>query len=65
MPVGAQNDTELSRRQSNLESFEGNKILKLLACALRQGLNRGPVDHAREQQVHLPFLHFLFPKGSR
>jgi hypothetical protein len=38
MPVGAKNDTELSRRQSNLESFEENKILKLLACALRQGI---------------------------
>jgi len=47
MPVGAQNDTELSRRQSNLESFEGIKILKLLACALRQGFNRVPVDRAR------------------
>src|SRR5437764_9185066 len=28
MPVGAQNDAELSRRQSNLESLEGNKIMK-------------------------------------
>jgi hypothetical protein len=65
MPVGAQNDTELSRRQSNLESFEGIKILKLLACALRQGFNPVPVDHARGQQAHLPFPHFLFPNGSR
>jgi hypothetical protein len=30
MPVGAQNDTEFSRRQSNLESFERNKDLKML-----------------------------------
>jgi len=65
MPVDAQNDLEVSRRQSNLESFEANKILKLLACALRQGFNRGPFGHARGQQAYLPFPHFLFPNGSR
>src|SRR5881394_409875 len=34
MPVGAQNDAELSWRQSNLESLEGNKIMKasLVRC---------------------------------
>jgi len=37
MPVGAKNDTELSRRQSNLESFEENKIFWDGRCALRQG----------------------------
>jgi hypothetical protein len=32
-----ENDTELSRRQSNLESFEENKNLEGAACALRHG----------------------------
>jgi hypothetical protein len=41
MPGGAQNDTERSRRQCNLESFEGNKVFEDAACALRQGFVMG------------------------
>src|SRR5215213_8532590 len=37
MPVAAKNDTELSRRQCNLESFEENIIFWDGRCALRQG----------------------------
>jgi hypothetical protein len=48
-----------------LESFEANKNLKVLACALRQGFSASPADHAHGQQAHPPFPHFLFPKGSR
>jgi hypothetical protein len=64
MPVGAQNDAELSRRQSNLESFEGNKIMKAPLVRCGKPLP-GAVDRARERQAHLPFLHLLFPNGSR
>jgi hypothetical protein len=71
MPVGAQNDAELSRRQSNLESFEGNKIMKapLVRCGKPLSRDssrcRGTVDRACKRQAHSPFLHFLFPNGSR
>jgi hypothetical protein len=41
------------------------KNLKVLACALRQGFSASPADHAHGQQVHPPFPHFLFAKGSR
>jgi hypothetical protein len=37
VPVGAKNDTELSRRQCNLESFEEKIIFWDDRCALRQG----------------------------
>jgi hypothetical protein len=37
MPVGGKNDPDLFERQSSLESLEENKILKVAACALRQG----------------------------
>jgi hypothetical protein len=64
MPVGAKNDTELSRRQCSLESFERNKAFQAVACALRQGLVMG-LSITRAVAVHLPFPHFLFPNGSR
>jgi len=65
MPVGAKNDTELSWRQSNLESFEENKILKLLACALRQGIVMGLSITRASSPAHLPFPHFPTANGSR
>src|SRR5215208_7985261 len=52
MPVGAKNDTELSRRQCNLESFEENTVV-------RCGRPRPTSCHSTlSLQTHLPFPHF-------
>src|SRR3954463_4077505 len=59
MPVGAKNDTELSRRQSNLESFEENSVVR---CGKALPSTR---QSTSSPQAHLPFPHFPTANGSR
>src|SRR4029079_6292041 len=59
MPVGVQNDIERSRRQSNLESFEANSVVR---CGKAFGsTHRSPSS----SQTHRPFPHFPTGKGWR
>jgi hypothetical protein len=60
MPVGAKNDTELSRRQCNLESFE--VIFDDRRCALRQGF---VVDTSINRVAADASSVSAFPNGGR
>src|SRR2546430_11307213 len=63
MPVGAQNDAELSRRQSNLESLEGNKIMKAPLVRCGKPLSRTCRSRASGGRLLRLFL-FHFPNGQ-